>query len=93
MLHLHTSGSSIVAFFWVGFFMLEGFDFGVGMLHSFVGTDRRGAAHRGQHDRAGLGRQRGVAGRGRCGDVRAFPGGTRRCSRRSTSRWCWCWWR
>ena len=27
----------IVAIFWVGFFMLEGFDFGVGMLHSFVG--------------------------------------------------------
>ena len=29
----------IVAFFWVGFFILEGFDFGVGMLHSFVGSD------------------------------------------------------
>ena len=27
----------IVAIFWVGFFVLEGFDFGVGMLHSFVG--------------------------------------------------------
>ena len=27
----------IVAIFWVGFFILEGFDFGVGMLHSFVG--------------------------------------------------------
>ena len=26
----------IVAVFWVGFFVLEGFDFGVGMLHSFV---------------------------------------------------------
>jgi cytochrome d ubiquinol oxidase subunit II len=25
------------ALFWVGFFMLEGFDFGVGMLHSWVG--------------------------------------------------------
>ncbi len=23
--------------FWVGFFVLEGFDFGVGMLHSFLG--------------------------------------------------------
>ncbi len=29
----------IVAFFWVGFFVLEGFDFGVGMLHSFVGRN------------------------------------------------------
>ena len=30
--------------FWVGFFVLEGFDFGVGMLHSFLGrtdTERR----------------------------------------------------
>jgi cytochrome d ubiquinol oxidase subunit II len=27
----------IGAVFWVGFFILEGFDFGVGMLHSFVG--------------------------------------------------------
>jgi cytochrome d ubiquinol oxidase subunit II len=27
----------IVAFFWVGFLVLEGFDFGVGMLHSFAG--------------------------------------------------------
>jgi cytochrome d ubiquinol oxidase subunit II len=29
----------IVAFFWVGFLILEGFDFGVGMLHSFVGEN------------------------------------------------------
>jgi cytochrome d ubiquinol oxidase subunit II len=29
----------IVAFFWVGFLVLEGFDFGVGMLHSFVGRN------------------------------------------------------
>ena len=28
---------AVVAVFWVGFFVLEGFDFGVGMLHSFVG--------------------------------------------------------
>jgi cytochrome bd ubiquinol oxidase subunit II len=27
----------IDALFWVGFFVLEGFDFGVGMLHSFLG--------------------------------------------------------
>ena len=34
----------IGAIFWVGFFVLEGFDFGVGMLHSFLGrtdTERR----------------------------------------------------
>jgi cytochrome bd-type quinol oxidase subunit 2 len=29
----------IVAIFWVGFFILEGFDFGVGMLHSVVGRN------------------------------------------------------
>ena len=27
----------IVAFFWTGFFVLEGFDFGVGMLHKVIG--------------------------------------------------------
>lgn len=25
--------------FWIGFFVLEGFDFGVGMLHTFIGRD------------------------------------------------------
>jgi cytochrome bd ubiquinol oxidase subunit II len=37
MLHLHTLWYLIVAFFWTGFFVLEGFDFGVGMLHVVVG--------------------------------------------------------
>src|ERR1700755_2572270 len=34
----------IIAFFWTGFFILEGFDLGVGMLHLLVGktdTERR----------------------------------------------------
>src|SRR6202453_2881576 len=34
----------IIAIFWVGFFVLEGFDFGVGVLHTIVGrteTERR----------------------------------------------------
>lgn len=30
---------AIVAIFWVGFFVLEGFDFGVGVLHRVVGKD------------------------------------------------------
>jgi cytochrome bd ubiquinol oxidase subunit II len=34
---LHTIWFVIVAIFWVGFFVLEGFDFGVGMLHTIVG--------------------------------------------------------
>ena len=32
----------IIAILWTGFFILEGFDFGVGMLHSLVGTDEAG---------------------------------------------------
>ena len=32
----------VIAILWTGFFILEGFDFGVGMLHSVVGTDEAG---------------------------------------------------
>src|SRR3954468_18978219 len=32
----------VVAFFWTGFFVLEGFDFGVGVLHTIVGRDESG---------------------------------------------------
>ena len=44
MLHLHTLWFIILAILWVGFFVLEGFDFGVGILHTVVGktdTERR----------------------------------------------------
>ena len=44
MVHLDDLWFIIIAIFWVGFFVLEGFDFGVGMLHSFVGQHRRRAA-------------------------------------------------
>jgi cytochrome d ubiquinol oxidase subunit II len=37
MVHLNNIWYVIVAVFWVGFFVLEGFDFGVGMLHAVVG--------------------------------------------------------
>jgi cytochrome bd ubiquinol oxidase subunit II len=36
-MHLSNLWYLVVALFWVGFFVLEGFDFGVGMLHSFLG--------------------------------------------------------
>src|SRR6202167_1898961 len=36
-MQLHTIWFVILAIFWVGFFVLEGFDFGVGMLHTIVG--------------------------------------------------------
>jgi cytochrome d oxidase subunit CydB len=32
----------VIAVLWTGFFILEGFDFGVGMLHSVVGQDDAG---------------------------------------------------
>ena len=37
MLHLHTLWFIILAILWVGFFVLEGFDLGVGALHSILG--------------------------------------------------------
>ena len=43
-MQLHTIWFVIIAIFWVGFFVLEGFDFGVGVLHTIVGkteTERR----------------------------------------------------
>jgi cytochrome d ubiquinol oxidase subunit II len=36
-MQLHTIWFVIIAIFWVGFFVLEGFDFGVGMLHTILG--------------------------------------------------------
>jgi cytochrome d ubiquinol oxidase subunit II len=36
-MQLHTVWFVIVAIFWVGYFVLEGFDFGVGVLHAIVG--------------------------------------------------------
>lgn len=39
---LETLWFIVVAFFWTGFFVLEGFDFGVGVLHTVVGRDDRG---------------------------------------------------
>ncbi len=44
MLHLHTLWFVVLAVLWVGFFVLEGFDLGVGVLHTIVGrteTERR----------------------------------------------------
>ena len=43
-MQLHTIWFIIIAVLWVGFFVLEGFDFGVGALHRFIGsseTERR----------------------------------------------------
>src|ERR1700748_3429573 len=37
-MQLHTIWVIILAVLWVGFFVLEGFDFGVGALHRFIAT-------------------------------------------------------
>jgi cytochrome bd ubiquinol oxidase subunit II len=37
MANLYDIWFLVIGVFWTGFFILEGFDFGVGMLHSFVG--------------------------------------------------------
>ena len=41
-MQLHTIWFIIIAIFWVGFFVLEGFDFGVGALHMFIGKSEAG---------------------------------------------------
>jgi len=41
-MQLHTIWFIIIAVLWVGFFVLEGFDFGVGMLHRFIGGSEIG---------------------------------------------------
>jgi cytochrome d ubiquinol oxidase subunit II len=41
-MHLHTIWFVIIAIVWIGFFVLEGFDFGVGVLHTIVGKTETG---------------------------------------------------
>src|SRR6059058_2585746 len=41
-MQLHTIWFIIIVVFWIGFFVLEGFDFGVGALHMLVGKDETG---------------------------------------------------
>jgi cytochrome d ubiquinol oxidase subunit II len=41
-MQLHTIWFVIIVIFWIGFFVLEGFDFGVGALHMWVGKDETG---------------------------------------------------
>ena len=63
----------LIAVLWIGYFVLEGFDFGVGMLLRSR-PQRQPSGARYPHDRAGLGRQRGLADRRRRRDVRRLPG-------------------
>ena len=67
------SGSCLIAVLWLGYFVLEGFDFGVGMLLPVLAHADARAPGDDQHDRTGLGRQRGLADRRRRRDVRGLP--------------------
>jgi cytochrome d ubiquinol oxidase subunit II len=41
-MQLHTIWFIIITVFWIGFFVLEGFDFGVGALHRWIGKTEEG---------------------------------------------------
>ena len=64
----------LIAVLWGGYFLLEGFDFGVGMLLPVLPRDEREREHDVRVDRAGVGRQRGLARGRRRRDVRRVPG-------------------
>ena len=70
---LETFWFVLIAVLWAGYFALEGFDFGVGMLLPWVGRDDDERSHDAEDDRAGLGRERGLARRRRRRDVRGVP--------------------
>ena len=78
-MELSTVWFIIIAVLWTGYFVLEGFDFGVGMLLPVLGRGTRRRRHReapprhGQHHRPGLGRQRGVGAHRRWRDLRRLP--------------------
>ncbi len=72
-MELTTVWFSLIAILWIGYFALEGFDFGVGMLLPVLGQGREGAPGALQHHRPGLGRQRGVGAGGRRRDLRRLP--------------------
>ena len=64
----------IVGVLFVGYFVLDGFDFGVGMSLPFLGKDDVSPPSDHQHDRPGLGPQRDLGHRRRRVPVRGVPG-------------------
>ena len=71
---LQTLWFVLIRVLWIGYFVLEGFDFGVGMLLRVLGRDEQRPRAASSTHRAGLGRQRGLAARRRRRDVRRLPG-------------------
>ncbi len=72
----------IVGFLFIGYFVLDGFDFGVGMSLPFLGKGRHRPPADHQHHRPRVGPQRGVGDRGRGGAVRLVPGVVRHAVQR-----------
>ena len=62
----------LITILWTGFFVLEGFDMGVGMLHGVIGKDEAGADGS-RYDRPAVGRERGLADRRGRRHVRRVP--------------------
>ncbi len=78
--------AAIIAFGLLMYVVLDGFDLGIGILFPFFPDERRPRPDD-EHRRAGLGRQRDLAGAGRRGAVRGLPGGLLDgACRRSTCR-------
>ena len=63
----------LIAVLWIGYFVLEGFDFGVGMLLRVDRAHERRAPGGHPLDRARVGRQRGLAHRGGRRHLRGLP--------------------
>ena len=64
----------LICILWIGYFVLEGFDFGVGMLLPFLARDERETRATIHTIGPRLGRQRGLADRRRRRDLRRLPG-------------------
>ena len=62
-----------IAVLWTGYLFLEGFDLGVGMLMKRLRPEQHRTPRPAQHDRPGLGRQRGLAAHRRRCHLRGLP--------------------
>ena len=71
---LETFWFCLIVVVWAMYFLLEGFDFGVGMLLPFVPRSDEERSTTLRTIGPGLGRQRGLARRGRRRHVRGVPG-------------------
>ena len=88
VMNLATFWFILIAILWSGYFVLEGFDFGVGILLPFLGRDDAERRVHDQHHRPGLGRQRGLAADRRRRDVRRLPALVRHLVQRLLPRRC-----